>query len=167
MITKLKSIVFKVDDWVGALGNICIVFNMAFVVINVVMRLILRKPIIGFTDITGFISCLIVVLTVAYTDKENGHINVDFIVTKFPIGLQKIIFVLTSTINMVTVIFLAVCFWKYAGTAKAAGTVTMSAHLLYWPFLIVCGIGMSLFALTIIVKTVYRLKYWDGEEAGQ
>lgn len=161
---RIKKFVFKIDNWVAALGNACILINMLFVVVNVVLRVIFRTPIGGFTDIAGMISCIIVVLTIAYTESENGHISVDFIVAHFPVWLQKILSAIMGLLNLLVVGFLTVCFWNYALQAAALKTVTMTAKWPYAPFLIICAFGMLLFAVTIMIKTIDKLKNWEAKD---
>jgi TRAP-type C4-dicarboxylate transport system permease small subunit len=162
MFKQMRNAIFKIDNWVGLMGSFCIVVNMLFVVVNVVLRVIFRTPIGGFTDIAAMISCVIVALTIAYTETENGHINVDFIAAYFPKTIQKILYAIMGLLNLTVVGTLTVCFWNYAHKASIAKTVTMTAKLPYAPFLMICTFGMLLFALTIIVKTLDRLINWEG-----
>jgi len=162
MLKKTKSFVFKLDKWSCVLGNACIVINMMIVVVNVFMRSVFHRPIAGITDAVGFISCIIVVLTIAHTEALNGHIHVDFIVAYFPTFLQKIIYVIMALLNIAVVGALAACFFNYTITSMVAGTTSMTAKLPYAPFLAVCTVGMTLFALTVVVKLIDKLINWEG-----
>lgn len=164
MLIRLKKFIFKIDNWIAMLGFACIVLNMLFVVINVVLRVVFRMPIGGFTDIAGMISCVIVVLTIAYTESENGHISVHFIVAYFPKWLQKVLYAVMGFLNLLVVGFLAVCFWNYAMQSAAQKTVTMTAKLPYMPFLVISAFGMFMFALTIIANTLEKLTNWEEKE---
>lgn len=163
MIEKIKNAVFRTDRLVCILGNACIVLNMGLVTYNIIARNFLNSSIAGITDYVGFISCLIVALCIGYTEMMNGNPKVDFIVEKLPQTAQKAVFICVSLLDLVVGIALSYSFFKYAASSAAAHTTSMNAALPYAPFLIVCGLGMLLFALTVITKMLYRLSSWGGE----
>lgn len=162
MLEKIKNAVFKADRFACILGNICIVFNMSIVTYNIVTRNLLNKSMPGIVDYAGFVSCLIVVLCIGYTEMMNGNPKVDFIIQKFPQIVQKIVFVIVSVFDLVVGAALSYSFFQYAVSTAAAGTTSMNAKLPYAPFLVVCGIGMVLYTLTIIVKMLHKLGNWGG-----
>ena len=165
MIRKLKDVLFKIDRYACIVGNVCIVLNMSLVVFNIILRNIGGRSLAGITDYAGFISCLIVVLCLGYTESQNGNPKVDFIMNYLPVIMQKIAFTIVSLLDLAVGVLLSYSFFKYAVTSAAAGTTSMNANLPYPPFLIVCGIGMTLFSLTVLVKALHRLAFWGGEEA--
>ncbi len=165
MIHKLKDILFKIDRYACIAGNVCIVLNMALVVFNIILRNIGGRSLAGITDYAGFISCLIVVLCLGYTESQNGNPKVDFIMNYLPVVMQKIAFTIVSLLDLAVGVLLSYSFFQYAVTSTAAGTTSMNANLPYPPFLIVCGIGMTFFSLTVLVKALCRLVFWGGEEA--
>ena len=154
MFTKLKNLVYKIDDRLCFLGNVCIAANVIFVVINVVLRSGFNVPVAGFTDISGMISCLIVALTIAWTEKENGHINVDFIVAYFPKIVQKILGAIMGLLNAGVTGVLCVYFFDYGLSTMRSGTVTMTAKLPFAPFIFACSLGMLLLTATVLIKTI-------------
>ena len=164
MIHKLKDILFKIDRYACIAGNVCIVLNMALVVFNIILRNI-GGSLAGITDYAGFVSCLIVVLCLGYTESQNGNPKVDFIMNYLPVVMQKIAFTIVSLLDLAVGVLLSYSFFQYAVTSTAAGTTSMNANLPYPPFLIVCGIGMTFFSLTVLVKALCRLVFWGGEEA--
>jgi len=165
MLKKIRDAVFKADRFACILGNICIVFNMSIVTFNILTRNFFNKSMPGIVDYAGFVSCLIVVLCIGYTEMMNGNPKVDFIVQKFPQLVQKGIFAVVSVLDLVVGAALSYSFFQYAVSTAAANTTSMNAKLPYAPFLIVCGIGMILYTLTIIVKMLYKFAHWGGEAA--
>ena len=164
MISKLKSFICKIDVLACILGNICIVVNMVIIVFNIFMRNVFKWSLNGITDYAGFISCLIVVLCIAYTESKDGNPKVDFIMVHLPMVIQKVIYVIVSVLDTVVAVALSYSFFDYAASSLSSGTTSMNAKLPYTPFLIVCGFGMALFALTIVVKTLDKILNWGGEQ---
>ena len=154
MIKRFKELIFKADRLACILGNICIVFNMGIVTFNIVMRNLLNKSIAGIVDYAGFVSCLIVVLCLGYTEMMNGNPKVDFIVQKLSKAAQRIIFALIAVFDLVVGAALSYSFFRYAVSTAAAKTTSMNANLPYAPFLAVCGIGMVLYTLTLLAKVL-------------
>ena len=160
---RLKSYIYKADNWACALGNLCIVINMSVVVFNIIMRNVFHWSLAGITDYAGFISCLIVVFCIGYTESKNGNPRVDFIMEHMPKPVQRGVFLLVTVLDAVVGGVLAVSFFSYAASSAAAGTTSMNAKLPYAPFLVVCGIGMTLFALTVLANAATKIKGWKGE----
>lgn len=165
MIKRYKEAIFKVDRWACILGNICIVFNMAIVTFNIITRNMFSKSLAGITDYAGFVSCLIVVLCLGYTEMMGGNPKVDFIVQKLPNAVQKLIYALIAVLDIVVGAALSYSFFQYAVSTAAANTASMNAKLPYAPFLVVCGIGMVLYTLTLLAKVLVKLSDKGGQSA--
>lgn len=165
MIKKYKETIFKVDRWACILGNICIVFNMAIVTFNIIARNVFSKSLAGITDYAGFVSCLIVVLCLGYTEMMDGNPKVDFIVQKLPNAVQKMIYVLIAVLDIVVGVALSYSFFQYAVSTAAANTTSMNAKLPYAPFLVVCGVGMTLYTMTLLAKVLVKLSDKGGRSA--
>lgn len=164
MIRSFKNFVWKIDRWACMLGNICIVVNMLVVVFNIIMRNLFNASLASITDYAGFISCLIVVFSLGFTESQNGNPKVDFIVGYLPVPIQKGIYLLMAFLDIVVGGMLTISFFSYAASSAAAGTTSMNASLPYTPFLIVCALGMLLFVLTVLAKTAAKLTNWkEGE----
>ena len=164
MIRSFKNLVWKIDRWSCILGNICIVVNMLVVVFNIIMRNLFNWSLAGITDYAGFISCLIVVFSLGFTESQNGNPKVDFIMGYLPLPIQKVIYLLMAILDIVVGSMLTISFFSYAASSAEAGTTSMNASLPYTPFLVVCALGMLLFVLTVLAKAAAKLTNWKEEE---
>ena len=163
MFERIKKIVFSIDDGVEMIGNVCIVFNMAIVTISILMRVFFKSPIAGLTDIVGLVSGVIIALTIAFTEKEGGHISADFIMEYFPKTVQKISYV---AVNLMSNAVVAVLGWRlfvYAQQAYEGGTASWVVNIPLFPVAFLISMGMFLFFLTSVVKCIDRIIHWEKQ----
>jgi len=158
---KIKKFVFSVDDAVGMIGNLCIVFNMIIITISILMRVLFRSPIAGLTDIVGMVSGVIIALTIGFTEKENGHISADFIVGYFPKIVQKISYIIVSLLSNALLVILGWRLFLYARRAYEIGTASWVISIPVYPVAFICSLGMFLFFLTTLVKSIDRILHWE------
>ena len=161
MFERIKKFIFSVDDAFGMIGNLCIVVNMLIVTTSILMRILFRSPIAGLVDIVGMISGVIIALTIAYTEKENGHISADFIVAYFPKIVQKISFIIVSLLSNALLAILGWRLFIYAQKAYETGSASWVINIPFFPVAFLCSLGMFLFFLTTLVKCIDRILHWE------
>ena len=161
MFERIKKIVFSVTDAAGMIGSICIVVNMLIVVSSISMRVLLKSPIAGLTDIVGLVSGCIIALTIAFTEKENGHISADFIMGYFPKTIQKISFIVVSFLTNALLVLLGWRLFLYARQAYERGATAWVVPIPLFPVAFLCSLGMFLFFLTSLVKCIDRILNWE------
>lgn len=161
MFEQFKRIVFKLDGGMCQIGNLCIVLNMLIVAASIVMRFVFKSPIAGLTDITGFVSALIIALTLAYTDIDNGHISVDFIMEHFPKTVQKFVYIIIGLANMAMLAVLSWQLFLYAKSTYISKTASWVIDIPFYPIVFACGLGLFMFFLTALVKYVDKIKNWE------
>ena len=162
MFERIKKVVYSISNAAGMIGNLCIVFNMLIVTASIVMRMFFRSPIVGLVDIVGIISGCIVALTIAFTEKENGHISASFIIAHFPKKVQIISHIFVSLLSNA---LLAVLGWRlfiYARQAYIRGTATPTVEIPLFPVAFICSLGLFMFFLTSLVKCIDRILHWEG-----
>jgi TRAP-type C4-dicarboxylate transport system permease small subunit len=152
MVERYNTVIKNISRILNTIGQICIVICMLFIVLNIVLRVVANRPLAGLVDYVGLLTTLIVGPTLAYCAAEGGHIEVEFILEKFPLKLQKIVY---AVVNLVSTIFLTVLTWylgRHAFNAYRLGELPMTAKIKIYPFIYSIAVGIGLYALVSIGK---------------
>ena len=134
------------------IAAICIVAMMGVVVLNIVLRAVLGKPLLGTVDYVNILMALTIALGLAYCGLQNGHIAVEFIVEKLSNKRQA---VLSLIINLLGLFFWGVSVWYMAAYARnmmatnlLAGTISIPMY----PVVYLIAFGLLALCLVLVLK---------------
>ena len=150
MIERYREFIGKLSEILNYVGEICIVFNMLLIVINILLRVLLNKPMAGLVDYVGLLTTLIIGPSLAYCGVQGGHIAVEFILDMFPKTVQRVAGVLQ---NLVSFVFLVVVTWflgRHAYSAYLSKELPMTAKIPLYPFIYMVAVGVGLYALVTL-----------------
>ncbi len=123
---------------------------MLLTAVDVGGRYLFRSPIMGVFELTEFMMVCVVFLSLAFTQSEKGHIEVDLVVRRFPKHLQHAVSVVN---NLLTFLVLGLIAWKGFERAlevmeleEVSGTLSIPVY----PFLFVVSLGAGVMALEIL-----------------
>jgi len=154
-IQKLEKYVRKISLWLNWVAGGGLVFMLLLVVGDIIGIKVFSAPIPGAIELVAFLGVVVIGFAVAYTQVLHGHINVDFIVMKFPPRVAAVIDVLMLFLGMSFFILLAWRSFDYGYILQSSGEVSMTAKLPFYPFVY----GMALcFLVTFLVLLVEFFK---------
>lgn len=154
-IQKLEKYVRKISLWFNWIAGGGLVLMLLLVVGDIIGIKVFSAPIPGAIELVAFLGVVVIGFAVAYTQVLHGHINVDFIVMKFPPRFAAVIDVLMLILGMVFFILLAWRSFDYGYILQSSGEVSMTAKLPFYPFVY----GMALcFLVTFLVILVEFFK---------
>lgn len=136
----------------------CIVATMAIVVLNVILRVFFRQPLLGTMDYVTLLMALTIGLGLAYCGINNGHIAVDLIVDKLPCKTQAII---DSATNLISFVFWLTVSWymaEYARTMSLSNLVTPTTQVPLSPIIYVISFGLLVLSLVTLIKTIAAVR---------
>ena len=134
-------------NWV-AMGGL--VAMLALCCADIIMRL-LDRPILGTYEVVALLGAITASFALAQTTIEGGHVAVEFIMTRFPPAMRKTVFILVNILG--AGLFLSAA-WElvwYAFDLRAAGEVSMTLQLPFYPILF--GISFCCFMVAVILLT--------------
>ncbi len=102
---KKANILTKILSYIG--GSVLFLM-MVLTVIDVFMRYVFNSPLLGVQEITEFMLVTFVFFTLAYTETEQSHIRVDFVMDRLPSKFQDISSRVVIFIEMLTLLCVAV-----------------------------------------------------------
>jgi len=134
------------------LAATCIVAMMAVVVLNILLRALVGKPLMGTIDYVNILMALTISLGLAYCGLKNSHIAVEFIVEKLSSKKQAVISVV---INLLGLVFWGISAWYMAGYARnmmdnnlLAGTISIPIY----PVVYLIAFGLAVLCLVLVLK---------------
>lgn len=147
LIAMISKLFDKMAGW-------CMVFTMVLIVGNILLRSLIKKPILGTYEYVGFFTALIIGLSLAYCAVQNGHIAVNFIVDKFTPKTRYVIDILTGILSTS---FLCLAAWhtgNYAYSMILSGEVSPTTKTPFYPFIYLVTFGLFLLALVLLCKLI-------------
>ena len=120
--------------------------------IDVSMRYFFSRPIAGTYDLVSLMGAIVAAFAMPYTMLMRGHVAVDLLVRK--LSERKKLAVETVT-HIVGILLFLILTWQCAGLAsdmKAAGEVTPTLLLPFYPVVYSMSVSFFLLCLAILVN---------------
>ena len=148
-----------VERWLGYLGMSFLIGLMGMVVFEVVARYVFNHPMQGYIDIIEMMMVLLVFLSLAYCQREGGHIRMEIFMTRVLIGgrryhLAEVFHLLISLAGFGLIAFFAS---KEVLHAYNIGDVSLTVHLPTWPARMLMAIGSIFLCLRFILQMFQSL----------
>ena len=153
----------KICDSIGMLANITLVANMLLIVYSVLGRIVFSKPIGGLVDYVSMLFALTCACAFCYTEKEKGHVRMDLLIQSLPRIGKIIIHTLTGIIGMVVIVFIMMAMYAFAMKTLAAGNITMTVAIPYFPFVLVTAISLTLYLAAMAVNFIRAYEEWRAK----
>ena len=159
---------YPVSRIVNGVGVGILAVMMLLTATDVTLRYLFRRPITGTLELTELMLAVLVAFGLAYTAVHNGHIRIDFIISRFCPRVQAFIDSITTLLGIG---IFSVITWQsilYAERLRAGGDITAALFIPIYPVLWVVAVGSAIFCLVRIVdlvnelaQVVARRKWWS------
>ncbi len=151
----INKTIEKLCSVLNIASEILIAAMMVLVVANVALRAFFNSPIRGVYDILLMLFISAISLSLAHCYVTGGHVNITFILDKFPVIVQKLIRII---LNVISMIMFGTIGWfllsYYVDTVKLSGKTTLTTSTPHYPFYYVLAIGILILALVILMKII-------------
>jgi len=144
-ITGMSAVLDKI-------AAICMFSIMGLVVTNVISRTIFKQPILGAYEYVGFLTAVMIGLSLAHCAVKKGHIAVDFIMNRFSVRTQAITSIFTNGIALLFWSFSAWHMAIYAYNLSLRGVVSSTAQVPYYYFIYLIAFGLLALSLVILLS---------------
>ena len=151
MLTKATE---KVALYFSSAGTICLLFMMTFIVLSVMSRAIIGKPILGDVEITSLLLPIVGSLFYIYTNIHKRHVRATLLVRHFSPRCQRLLdglfsFVAGGLFGMLT--------WRvaiYGLESLRSGAVTDVVRWPTAPFHFMFTLIMGVFCLHMFIQGI-------------
>ena len=152
---KFRSALDKICHGVSYVSFAAMLFAMFVVTIDVILKLTVKTVRIpGNIELVELSMVLMMGLSFATCQMENGHVRVDMFVNKMPPKVRCLVNGIIQAVTTVFCIFLTIQSFRQIGTYAAAGTSSQILHISYSPFSAILCIGFALFAVTLALSAI-------------
>ena len=140
-----------------ALAGGALLAMVLLVVTNIVMRQV-ASSFGGTTEVVGWLTAVVVALSLAYAQATKAHIDLDMLVARLPQRLQHWIQALVLLASLLFFAMVAFKLWEYGFLAMQRGTVSQSLRLAVYPIIYLVAFGFTAFCLVLLVDVLECLK---------
>lgn len=159
---KFSRTVKKLSDIINEVANWGIVLSMILVVLNVILRAVFKRPILGTYEYVCFLAAIIVGCGIAYCAAVDGHIAISFILEKLKKRTQNVIEVITSVITLLGMLVFTWRMFLYAARLAANNEVSPTTQTPFYLFIYITAIGFLVLCLVLLDKAIKALKEVRG-----
>ena len=153
---RLLQIVSTINKPLTVIAGSALAFVISVTVADVIMR-ILGTAVTGTYEMVCFAGGILVCFSIPLTSWANSQIQVEFLVTKFPPGIRKVIKVVTKCLGIVLFVLIAWNVVLLGNELREAGQVTIVLKVPFYPIayaIAVCCFVQCVVLLCDIVKVV-------------
>ena len=156
----------KVEDTIAEKGLYSVVkfvdyfswltlFSMMVITItDVLLRKFTSTSILGTVELTEFMMVIVVFLSLAQCEVDDGHIKVALVMDKFGPKVQLFADIFTQTLCVVLFAMMSISIYHHAVNMKSSGEVTMDLGLPMYPFVYIAFFGCIIMTLVLFLKTI-------------
>ncbi|PWA08769.1 hypothetical protein DCC39_14270 [Pueribacillus theae] len=151
------NFIVKTIDYITALNKwlaYAIAFLMMFVVSLFAITRSIGHPIIGDIELAQFIMVLLIVTSLAFTEKTDSHVSIDLIFDRFPRKMQALLIFLAQ---LLTAVFCFMICWSFIAKMNF-GSNSSVLGIPFYPFRILLIIGFFAWGLEVLKKLFLNFK---------
>ena len=158
---RFLSAVKGTSSVLSAIAGAALAFLMLLTVADVVLRMF-AHPIVGTYELVAVSGAVAIGLSLPVTSWVRGHIYVDSFVARLPRVPRVILTIATRLLVLGLFFLIGLNLFKYAMALRAAGEVTPTLRVPFYP--VVIGVGVScLVECLVMVADVVKVFRGDDE----
>ncbi|MFT0544978.1 TRAP transporter small permease subunit [Allopusillimonas ginsengisoli] len=148
----------RLNEIVGRLISLLVVFMSAFLLIEVFFRYVLSSPTVWANELTQFVFGFYAIMSGGYILAHRGHVNVDIFYSRFSPRTKAIVDIVTSAL-----FFMFLAALLYFGSSMAYESISnletsFSAwNAPVWPAKLAIPVGCVLLLLQGLVKLAHDI----------
>ncbi|WP_051302573.1 TRAP transporter small permease [Salibacterium aidingense] len=153
------KIIDRINQGSAVLAGISLLSMMVLIVFNAIKRLY-SDPVSGTVEIVGWLSAVIIIFSLGYTQLHKKHVYIDLVHKKFPLFIKRIVHIL---VNAVSIIFFIIAGWQivlHGLDLMNDGIISETMRIPFYPVVLFCSIGFIGLVLVLIKETIL---VWKGE----
>jgi TRAP-type C4-dicarboxylate transport system permease small subunit len=139
----------------GLISQIATFVMMLLVVINVLGRYLINKPLTGTLEFTESLLVLIIFLSVALTQYDGGHIRVNLITRRLPKAWARVLTVISMLCGAAFFTWCGYAAWVFAAQSYSFGEQEWGEVVFpLWPMKFVVFFGIVLLAIQFLLDAI-------------
>jgi TRAP-type C4-dicarboxylate transport system permease small subunit len=154
---KFEKYINIISFYLNSIAGVGLIAMAALAVLDIIGNKAFKYPLPGGIEVVGFLGVVVTAFAIAQTQILRGHIEVEFIIERFPRKLQKAIYIFNYVCLVVLWLVIAWRMIDYALILQNTGEVSMTERIPFYPFvycLAFCCILTFLVFVTQLAKEI-------------
>ena len=151
----------------AVVGGMAIVALMSITVVGVFWRYILNDPIFGIEDVSTMVLTVVVGAAVAYGAHHHAHVSVNIITSFFGRKVTRVTDLVARFLGLGIVSVAAYGLFTKGSCGLPCGAITNNLSIVHTPFYYFLGVGMTSYALLLLVHLLIGLMHWSGDDPNE
>jgi len=150
-----EKAVTRISDFFNMIASAALVLMMVLSCADIFMRYLFSRPITGTYDVVGLSGAVLVSFALPYTMLKKGHVAVELLVQSLSRGKQLVI---ETFSHLLGISLFLVMVWQailLSRDMKAAGEVTPTVHLPFYPIVYCMALCFFILSLAILVNLLH------------
>ncbi|MEW6666135.1 MAG: TRAP transporter small permease [Thermodesulfobacteriota bacterium] len=143
------------SSWFNVVGSAALVVMMVLTCADVFMRYLFNHPITGTYDLVGLLGAVLASFSMPYTMLKKGHVAVEILIQSLSRGRQLVLETFTHLLGIALFLVLVWQAILLARDMKAAGEVTPTLLLPFYPIVICMAVCFFGLCLAILVNLLH------------
>ena len=156
-MNQFEIIVKRVSYYLNWISGVGLIAMAILAVADIIGNKAFKHPLPGGIEIVGFLGVIVAAFAIAHTQVLRGHIEVEFIIERFPKKLQKYI----NIFNCVCLVVLwAIIGWRsfdFALILINTGEVSMTERIPFYPFVLLTVLCYILTFFVFIMQLIKEI----------
>ncbi|NIS62484.1 MAG: TRAP transporter small permease subunit [Proteobacteria bacterium] len=155
-MSRFEKFVTRLSWVLDQIAGCSLLAMMGLTVADVILRSF-RRPILGTYEIVGLMGAIVIAFAMPYTTLQRGHVAVGIVVSSLSPSAQAIINLVTRTLSIILFALIAWECSRYGNDLKAAGEVSMTLRLPFYPILYGIAFAAAVVCLVIASRIIQSL----------
>ena len=154
-VSFFEKAVTGLSDFFNMIASGALVLMMVLSCADIFMRYLFSRPITGTYDVVGLSGAVLVSFALPYTMLKKGHVAVELLVQSLSRGKRLVI---ETFSHLLGVSLFLVLVWQailLSRDMKAAGEVTPTVHLPFYPIVYCMALCFFILSLAIVVNLLH------------
>lgn len=146
----IEKMLVSLSRFASVIGIFVLSLMMLLTVADIVLRYFFNKPITGTLEITEYAMVVVVFLGVAWCGVKGGHINVDFMISRFSPRLRLFFDTATCLLSIPLLVLMTWQTFEQVSYTKEIHKASTMLEIPEYPFYLITSIGCALLTLVLI-----------------
>jgi TRAP-type C4-dicarboxylate transport system permease small subunit len=155
----LQHYLDKISSWFSGLALTALTLMLIIVATDIVGSKVFAMPVPGAMDLVSLLGVLVVGFSMPQSYQKGRHIKIEFVTNLMPLGLRKVVRILSL---MLCQVFFALIVWRmflYAHDLWVHGEKSLTVKISVFPF--VYALSVAFIPLLAIVP-IQLVNIWKG-----
>jgi TRAP-type C4-dicarboxylate transport system permease small subunit len=153
----LEKTIYPVSKVMGWVASAILVVMMLLTVTDVFLRKVFDQSILGTVEVTEFLLVVVIFFSLADTERLNGHVKVDLVMSRFGERFQGVVDMVTQFVCFVLSLIITWSTLVYSEMMRASGEVSQDLWIPVFPFMYIVALGCIVLAFTLLIKFLMAL----------